>query len=155
MNFFLYSSKDEKTDTPLIIPMLGSTGWHERIVNKINTDIYGASSEDVHKKDKKGKAKLTDVAKKLSNSDKNHSTAYGFVTIEQTCKENQEQTKDVNISLEELAAQELLQDLQNDKKKKPSVDISIEQSNNFDGAEMVCFSYYQCIVLFINNYYSS
>ncbi|KAK0098154.1 hypothetical protein PV326_010853 [Microctonus aethiopoides] len=135
--------KDEKTETPLIIPMLGSTGWHERIVNKINTDIYGASSEDVHKKDKKENAKLTDVAKKLSNSDKNHSTANGSVMIEQTSKENQEQIKDVTVSLEELAAQELLQDLQNDKKKKPSVDISIEQSNNYDGAEMSTLENYE------------
>ncbi|KAK0162842.1 hypothetical protein PV327_006586 [Microctonus hyperodae] len=133
--------KDEKTETPLIIPMLGSTGWHERIVNKINADIYGASNEDVHKK---GNAKLTDVTKKLSNnSDKIHSIANGSVMIEQTSKENQEQTKDVTVSLEELAAQELLQDLQNDKKKDPSVDISIEQSNNFDGAEMSTLENYE------------
>ncbi|XP_043470186.1 G-patch domain and KOW motifs-containing protein [Leptopilina heterotoma] len=38
---------EEKKDEPLIIPMLGSKTWHDRILNKVNADIFEPKVEPV------------------------------------------------------------------------------------------------------------
>ncbi|XP_046741415.1 G-patch domain and KOW motifs-containing protein [Diprion similis] len=100
-------SEDKKEDEPLVIPMRGSKTWHDRIVNKIDADIFepkvktnsnGDAADIVVKKERIDAMDVDEADIKLVES----------VTIKQEVKV--EESKPPN-TLEEQAAQEILQDL--------------------------------------------
>ncbi|XP_076646797.1 G-patch domain and KOW motifs-containing protein [Halictus rubicundus] len=93
----------EKKDEPLIIPMLGSKTWHDRIVNKIDADIF----EPKVAKEDTIKIKQEDVSE-LTNG---KALPKDIVKVKQ---EPLEEIENKVITLEEQAAKEIIADLKSD-----------------------------------------
>ncbi|XP_046422465.1 G-patch domain and KOW motifs-containing protein isoform X1 [Neodiprion fabricii] len=99
--------EDKKEDEPLVIPMRGSKTWHDRIVNKIDADIF----EPKVKTNSNGD--MVDIVVKKEpigamDTDEADIKPVQSATIKQEVKA--EESKLPN-TLEEQAAQEILQDL--------------------------------------------
>ncbi|XP_050575684.1 G-patch domain and KOW motifs-containing protein-like isoform X9 [Bombus affinis] len=91
--------EEEKKDEPLIIPLLGSKTWHDRIVNKIDADIFLPKAD----KEKVGDASVNEAKSKLSNG-----KTSPIISIK---KEPVEDSENKVVTLEEQAAKEIIEDL--------------------------------------------
>ena len=70
--------KKKKKDEPLIIPLLGSKTWHDRIVNKIDADISlpkvdKEKVEDTNVNEAKSKLSNGETSPVISIEDRNQS----------------------------------------------------------------------------------
>lgn len=93
--------EEEKKDEPLVIPLLGSKTWHDRIINKIDADIFESKTikeepEDVG----------TDHEQKPNISNGSVSPKVSVKTEPIDDNENKA------VTLEEQAAKEIIRDLE-------------------------------------------
>lgn len=120
---------DEKRDEPLVIPMLGSKTWHDRILNKVNADIYEPKVDPVTN------GNVINVKVKQEIIDEtNDNGVVPETDIPQPMEivNVKEENKDEPVkTLEEQAAIEILQDLkqeQEDTKEISAVPLPTEDS---------------------------
>lgn len=96
-----YFSEEEKKDEPLVIPLLGSKTWHDRIVNKIDADIFETKTkeneQDIDVKQEE-KPELINGNASLKNKS---------VKKPEVAENNENKV----ITLEEQAAKEIIADL--------------------------------------------
>ncbi|XP_033224803.1 uncharacterized protein LOC117177872 isoform X1 [Belonocnema kinseyi] len=100
----------EKKNEPLVIPMLGSKTWHERILHKVNADIFEPKTEPTTNGDLNNVKVKQEVIEDASGG-----TVETFPSGPEpmelvTVKE--ERPEEPATTLEEQAAQEILRDLQ-------------------------------------------
>lgn len=88
--------EEKKKDEPLVIPLLGSKTWYDRIVNKIDADIFEPKTEQSNEVDDNEEEKS-----KLSNG--NASLKIPIVKVEDD--------KSKIVTLEEQAAKEIIEEL--------------------------------------------
>ncbi|XP_078052452.1 G-patch domain and KOW motifs-containing protein-like [Augochlora pura] len=99
--------EEEKKDEPLVIPLLGSKTWHDRILNKIDADIF----EPKVTKEEVVKIKEEDVSE-LTNG---NAMPKDIVKIKEEPLDEDE--KKVS-TLEEQAAKEIIADLKSNEKEE-------------------------------------
>lgn len=102
----------EKKDEPLVIPLLGSKTWHDRILNKIDADIFEPKaikkeSEDIKQEEK---PELTN-GNVLSNDN---------LIIKQ---EPEEDIENKVVTLEEQAAKEIIEELKSTEKEQTETNL--------------------------------
>ncbi|KOX77740.1 G patch domain and KOW motifs-containing protein [Melipona quadrifasciata] len=105
---------EEKKDEPLVIPLLGSRTWHDRIVNKIDADIF------VSKTIKENTEQIDDEGEKskLSNGKSSPKTSIK--------KEVVEDNENKVVTLEEQAAREIIEELKSkDEQETKTNDLSL------------------------------
>ncbi|KAL6426276.1 hypothetical protein ACFW04_009061 [Cataglyphis niger] len=104
--------KEEEKKEPLIIPLLKSKTWHDRIINKINADIF--TQKKISKNDVSNiQEAVSDMQIKTISNDKNESI------------------------LDEQAAKEIIEDLKSIEEKDKLSDLSLPliKGQNLNGAE--------------------
>ncbi|XP_033314674.1 G-patch domain and KOW motifs-containing protein-like isoform X2 [Bombus bifarius] len=89
--------EEEKKDEPLIIPLLGSKTWHDRIVNKIDADIFLPKAD---------KEKVEDTS--VNESKLSNGKTSPIISIK---KEPVEDSENKVVTLEEQAAKEIIEEL--------------------------------------------
>ncbi|XP_063982598.1 G-patch domain and KOW motifs-containing protein isoform X2 [Diachasmimorpha longicaudata] len=118
---------EAKKDEPLVIPMLGSRTWHERIVNKVDADIFEPKVKNVENgdnSDEKGPKASAVPNGKASNNEVPVDTA--------EIKKEPDEAK--SVSLEEQAAQEILNDLGKDVKVElKDFTLPLADNENLEG----------------------
>lgn len=102
--------KEEEKTEPLVIPLLKSKTWHDRIINKINADIY--------KQKVKSKNDVSNIQEAVSN-------------IQIKIANQNENT------LDEQAAKEIIEDLKSTEEKDKPNDLTLPlvKEQNLNGAE--------------------
>lgn len=96
-------SEEKKKDEPLVIPLLGSKTWHERIVNRIDADIF----EPKTKENKEN----TDV--KQEEADLTNGSASPKIKLEPA------EIEEIKVvTLEEQAAKEIIEELTSNDKQE-------------------------------------
>lgn len=88
--------EEDKKDEPLIIPLLGSKTWHDRIINKIDADIFEPKTEQINETNDNQEEKS-----KLSNG-----KALSKIPTVKT-----ENSENKLVTLEEQAAKEIIEEL--------------------------------------------
>ncbi|XP_050457565.1 G-patch domain and KOW motifs-containing protein [Cataglyphis hispanica] len=104
--------KEEEKKEPLVIPLLKSKTWHDRIINKINADIF--TQKKISKNDVSNiQEAVSDMQIKTISNDKNESI------------------------LDEQAAKEIIEDLKSIEEKDKLSDLSLPliKGQNLNGAE--------------------
>lgn len=125
-NFY---SEEEKKDEPLVIPLLGSRTWHDRIVNKVDADIFVSKTtkektEDIEIGDEGEKSKLSNGKSSPKTSIK----------------------KEEVVTLEEQAAKEIIEELKSKDEQEPKTnDLSLPlvEDESLKGKEQVHYYYIQ------------
>ncbi|XP_014483337.1 PREDICTED: nitrilase homolog 2 isoform X2 [Dinoponera quadriceps] len=102
--------EEEKKEEPLVIPLLGPKTWHDRIVNKIDADIF--ESKVANKNDVQA-VKIKEEPKEVSNGDL--TLVNNSVSNVQIKTEPPGESK--TLTLEEQAAKEIIEDLESSEKK--------------------------------------
>ncbi|CAK9824987.1 Omega-amidase NIT2 [Anthophora retusa] len=108
--------EEEKKDEPLVIPLLGSKTWHDRIVNKIDADIFESKS---NKEKTEEPGDNQEEKSKLSNGN----------SLPETQKiklEPEENVENKVVTLEEQAAKEIIEELHSkDKQETDTKDLTL------------------------------
>lgn len=110
--------EEEKKDEPLVIPLLGTKTWHDRIINKIDADIF--EPKPILDKEEKEEIKV----KQEPGSEVTNGNATPILTDipPVVIKTEPVDPNTSETTLEEQAAKEIIEDLQStDKKEKPKV----------------------------------
>lgn len=124
--------KEEKKEEPLVIPLLESNTWHDRIINKIDASKSKTNNDDIQN------VKIKEEPKKVSNGD--------LTSINKAVSPSNIQmktglsTESKTLTLDEQAAKEIIEDLNAvGKKKDESCDITLAlvKGQNLKGAEEV------------------
>ncbi|XP_047350009.1 G-patch domain and KOW motifs-containing protein [Vespa velutina] len=109
--------EEEKKDEPLVIPLLGSETWHDRIINKIDADIFEPKPVP---NEEKVKVK-NDIKQEPSNKIANGNATPIHIDISSTnIKTEPVDTTTTETTLEEQAAKEIIEDLRSTGKKEES-----------------------------------
>ncbi|XP_015589342.1 G-patch domain and KOW motifs-containing protein [Cephus cinctus] len=129
---------EEKKDEPLVIPMLGSKTWHDRIINKIDADVFEPKTKPVEN----GTVPQINIKQEPTDEVLNSDVPMPDTvvpSIEPTAQVKME-TGDVHSespkTLEEQAAQEIIEDLKSKdtKVEKPNVlTVSVGESQSLKG----------------------
>ncbi|XP_008208600.3 G-patch domain and KOW motifs-containing protein-like isoform X1 [Nasonia vitripennis] len=128
---------EEKKDEPLVIPMLGSKTWHERIINKVDADIFEPKVTDPKIKDEP----MPDVQVKQEKVDDIPNGIVpkpNDVLPTEVSEIKTEPVDDQSLTLEEQAAREIIADLNSDdnKNKKAKVfTLPITGNDDLQGKE--------------------
>lgn len=110
--------EEEKKDEPLVIPLLGTKTWHDRIINKIDADIF----EPKPIADKEEKAEIKVKQEPTSEVTNGNATPILTDIPPVVIKTEPVDPNTSETTLEEQAAKEIIEDLQStDKKEKPKV----------------------------------
>ncbi|XP_011310443.1 G patch domain and KOW motifs-containing protein [Fopius arisanus] len=118
--------EEEKNDEPLVIPMLGSRTWHDRIINKVDADIF-----ETKLKNEESDEKADEKNSKLRVPNGNVSSDGVPMDISGIKKEPDDE---ITVSLEEQAAQEILNDLGKDVKVEPKdLTLPLHNTDNLEG----------------------
>nr|XP_050852470.1 G-patch domain and KOW motifs-containing protein-like isoform X1 [Vespula vulgaris] len=108
--------EEEKKDEPLVIPLLGSEMWHDRIINKIDADIFEPKpvpNEEVKLKN--------DIKQEQSNEIANGNATPIHTDIPpMIIKTEPADSTTTKTTLEEQAAKEIIEDLKSTGKKEDS-----------------------------------
>ncbi|XP_014210273.1 G-patch domain and KOW motifs-containing protein [Copidosoma floridanum] len=129
---------ENKKDEPLVIPMLGSKTWHDRIVNKVDADIFEPKPGESGDKQTINE-NMPEVNVKIKK-EPNNETLNGSLSkqnnlqpMEVTEIKNESGSKEP-LSLEEQAAREIIADLNSDgnNKDKQIFTVPIKQENEDD-----------------------
>ncbi|XP_076622078.1 G-patch domain and KOW motifs-containing protein-like [Colletes latitarsis] len=129
--------KEEKKDEPLIIPLLGSKTWHDRIVNKIDADIFEPKAVKEEPVDTK-----QEEQPELTNG---NTLSKDSVIIKQEPGENNENKV---VTLEEQAAKEIIEELKSNEKqetKTNSLTLPIVEDQSLRGKEQSSLEDYEKI----------
>lgn len=132
----LHYREEEKKDEPLVIPLLGSETWHDRIINKIDADIF--EPKPVPNEEAKVK---NDIKQEQSNEIANGNAIPIHTDIPTTIvKTEQTDTVTTETTLEEQAAKEIIEDLKSTGKKEESKVLTLpitEEEKALRGKEEV------------------
>lgn len=130
METIFYFSEEEKKDEPLIIPLLGSRTWHDRIINKIDADIFLPKAD-------KEKVENTSVNEsKLSNG-----KTSPIISIK---KEPVEDSENKVVTLEEQAAKEIIEELKSKNEhetKTNDLTLPLVEDESLRGKEQVRYQH--------------
>lgn len=132
MKTIFYFSEEEKKDEPLIIPLLGSKTWHDRIVNKIDADIFLPKAD----KEKVGDASVNEAKSKLSNG-----KTSPIISIK---KEPVEDSENKVVTLEEQATKEIIEELKSKNKyetKTNDLTLPLVEDESLRGKEQVRYQH--------------
>uniref|UniRef100_V9IKB6 G patch domain and KOW motifs-containing protein n=1 Tax=Apis cerana TaxID=7461 RepID=V9IKB6_APICE len=91
--------EEEKKDEPLVIPLLGSKTWHDRIINHIDADIF-------EPKENKEKIEDVNINKEVKSKLSNGNASPQIIT-----KEPEQLVDNKVVTLEEQAAKEIIEEL--------------------------------------------
>ncbi|XP_006613366.1 deaminated glutathione amidase-like [Apis dorsata] len=91
--------EEEKKDEPLVIPLLGSKTWHDRIINHIDADIF-------EPKENKEKTEDVNINKEVKSKLSNGNASPQIIT-----KELEQLVDNKVVTLEEQAAKEIIEEL--------------------------------------------
>lgn len=121
-----------------MIPLLGSKTWHERFTNKINADIYNSNG---NKKDEE-----SEVVVIKQEPEDNVSITNGDIgePVKLEPEEIKVEPDEINsqLTLDQLAAKELISDLEKNLKKEPTKISTIPlAANDLVGSEEVHLCY--------------
>lgn len=133
-----YCSKEKKVEGPLVIPLLGSKTWLDRILNKTDADIF----------ESKAKNKENGIQTKSVNGDVPVSEAgTELIDVSKIKTEKPADTDDAPKSLEEQAASEILADLHGTEVKveNPNLTVPAVENGALDGTKEVFFNFVQFI----------
>lgn len=125
--------KEEKKDEPLVIPLLESNTWHDRIINKI--DASKTSNNDIQK------VKIKEESKQVSNgvlTSNDRSVSPSNIQIKTDLS-----TESKILTLDEQAVKEIIEDLNETEKNKDDlcdITLSLVKRQNLEGAEEVSIS---------------
>ncbi|XP_058789871.1 G-patch domain and KOW motifs-containing protein isoform X2 [Phymastichus coffea] len=112
--------KEDKKDEPLVIPMLGSKTWHDRIINKVDADIFEPKKTDTEIKKELNKDIKVKEEKNVNMTNGNAKNG-NVQLMEIDSVKIKEEPKDPEaiepITLEQQAAQEILADLKEEENK--------------------------------------
>ncbi|XP_046141264.1 G-patch domain and KOW motifs-containing protein [Osmia bicornis bicornis] len=100
--------EEEKKDEPLVIPLLGSKTWHDRIINKIDADIFEPKTKE---------EPTDDNAKQEGKVDVPNGSVLPQISVKEEVIENDENKA---VTLEEQAAKEIIEDLNSKEKEEQS-----------------------------------
>ena len=132
MKTISYFSEEEKKDESLIIPLLGSKTWHDRILNKIDADIFLPKAD----KEKVGDASVNEAKSKLSNG-----KTSPIISIK---KEPVEDCENKVVTLEEQATKEIVEELQSKNKyetKTNDLTLPLVEDESLRGKEQVRYQH--------------
>ncbi|KMQ97065.1 nitrilase 1-like protein [Lasius niger] len=103
--------KEEEKEGPLVIPLLKSKTWHDRIINKINADIFTQKTRN--------KNDVSNIQQAVSN-----------IQIKISSNKNES-------ILDEQAAKEIIEDLKSidEKDKLSDITLPLMKGQNLNGAE--------------------
>lgn len=125
--------KEEKKEEPLIIPLLESNTWHDRIINKIDASKSRPSNNDIQN------VKVKEESKNISNGDLtliNKTVSLSNVQIKTRLS-----TENKTLTLDEQAAKEIIEDLKLlEKNENELCDITLSLGQDLKGAEEVSIS---------------
>lgn len=122
--------KEEKKEEPLIIPLLESNTWHDRIINKIDASKSKTSNNDIQN------VKIKEESKNISNGDLTSLNKAVSLSNVQTRLSNENKT----LTLDEQAAKEIIEDLKSIEKNENElcdVTLSLVKGQDLKGAEEV------------------
>ncbi|XP_076546824.1 G-patch domain and KOW motifs-containing protein-like isoform X2 [Osmia lignaria lignaria] len=100
--------EEKKKDEPLVIPLLGSKTWHDRIINKIDADIFEPKTKE---------EPTDDSAKQEGKVDVPNGSLLPQISVKEEVIENDENKA---VTLEEQAAKEIIEDLNSKEKEQQS-----------------------------------
>lgn len=111
----IFLREEEKKDEPLIIPLLGTKTWLDRIVNKIDADIFESKKLNIA-------SPKIEIKTEPGVSESNGDQAIPAVDIKTEPLDN-----DIEIptSLEEQAAREIINDLKSESKPQENNTLSL------------------------------
>lgn len=130
--------EEEKKEEALVIPLLGSKTWHDRIINKIDADIFeskAANENDTHT------IKVKEEPKEISNG--NAMSINENVPIVQIKTELPDENESKTLTLEEQAAKEIIEDLKSKEQKEDKLSdlaLPVTEGQNLRGVEEVSAS---------------
>lgn len=136
--------KEEQKEEPLVIPLLESNTWHDRIINKIDASKSKTNNDNIQN------VKIKEEPKKVSNGD--------LTSINKAVSSSNIQTKtglsieSKTLTLDEQAAKEIIEDLNAvGKKKDESCDMTLAlvKGQNLKGAEESTLEDYEKVPLSI------
>ncbi|KOC66301.1 G patch domain and KOW motifs-containing protein [Habropoda laboriosa] len=108
--------EEEKKDEPLVIPLLGSKTWHDRIVNKIDADIFESKTNK-------------EKTEETSDDQEEKPTLSNGNSLPETQKIKLEPVENIEnkiVTLEEQAANEIIEDLKSkDKQETETKDLTL------------------------------
>lgn len=122
--------KEEKKEEPLIIPLLESNTWHDRIINKIDASKSKTSNNDIQN------VKIKEESKNISNGDLTSLNKAVSLSNVQTRLSTENKT----LTLDEQAAKEIIEDLKSIEKNENElcdVTLSLVKGQDLKGAEEV------------------
>ncbi|XP_018337671.1 PREDICTED: uncharacterized protein LOC108745801 isoform X2 [Trachymyrmex septentrionalis] len=134
--------KEEKKEEFVIIPLLESNTWHDRIINKIDASKSKTSNDDMQK------IKIKEESQQISNGD--------LTSIDRNVSPSNIQIKtDLSIeskilTLDEQAVKEIIEDLNATEKNKDDlcdITLSLVKRQNLEGAEESTLEDYEKIPL--------
>lgn len=124
--------EEEKKDTPLVIPLLGTKTWHDRIINKIDADVFEPKAVP-------NKEETKTVIKQEPNSEitNGNATSIQMDVPPIVIKTEPLDPSTSETTLEEQAAKEIIEDLKSaDKKEEPKVlTLSLTEDPSLRGQE--------------------
>jgi hypothetical protein len=140
LKYFYYFSGEEKKDAPVVIPMLGSKTWHDRIINKIDADIF----------EPKTNCKINNETQNIKiKEEKIDNVPNGNISNEiiqpMEVSEIKKEPDTVPLTLDQQAAHEIISDLKSDagKVKEQNVfALPIVNNDDLKGKEEVSLTYY-------------
>lgn len=130
--------EEEKKEEPLVIPLLGSKTWHDRIVNKIDADIF--ESKVVNENNTQA-VKIKEEPKEVSNGDVTSVDNSISSILIKTEPPNESESK--TLTLEEQAAKEIIEDLESTEKKDDKLSnltLPLTEEQNLRGVKEVSIS---------------
>uniref|UniRef100_A0ABD2X072 G-patch domain-containing protein n=1 Tax=Trichogramma kaykai TaxID=54128 RepID=A0ABD2X072_9HYME len=132
---FKIIGKEEEVENELVIPMTGSKTWHDRIVNKVDADIY------------ESKTKNSELVIKEEKHDdiSNGTTSKSELSVPVT-NIKKEPDDEKPLTLEEQAAREIISDLRSEKPKpENNLTVPIGNEDNLVGQEQSTLEDYENI----------
>lgn len=141
--------REEKKEEPLVIPLLGSKTWYDRIVNKIDADIF--ESKVVNENDiqaVKIEEELKEELKEVSNGDL--TSVNNSISNVQIKTEPPDESESKSLTLEEQAAKEIIEELKSTEKKDDKLNdltLPLTEEQNLRGVEEVSIFLKQPILL--------
>lgn len=122
--------KEEKKEEPIIIPLLESNTWHDRIINKIDASKSKTSNKGIWN------VKIKEESEKVSNGDL---TLTNKAASPSNIINTELSTENKTLTLDEQAAKEIIQDLKSiDKNETELCDITLSLvKGQLEGAEEV------------------
>ncbi|KYM92629.1 Omega-amidase NIT2 [Atta colombica] len=122
--------KEDKKEEFVIIPLLESNSWHDRIINKIDASKSKISNDDMQK------VKIKEESQQISNGDLTSIDRSVFPSNSQIKTDSAMESK--ILTLDEQAVKEIIEDLNATEKNKDDlcdITLSLVKRQNLEGAE--------------------